>query len=339
MTIIFLSYIVQPIYREGTMNSNILKWLLTSLIIVFLLIVILNSYNSKADDSKTEETNLAYNKLTSEEERVILNKGTEAPFTGEFNNHKEAGTYICAQCNTPLYKSADKFDSHCGWPSFDDEIPGAVNRLVDADGRRTEIICNNCEGHLGHVFEGEKLTAKNTRHCVNSISLNFIPDKNTTAQKAYFAGGCFWGVEYYFSNVKGVHSTSVGYMGGEKEHPTYKEVCYEGTGHAEAMEVVFDPEIVTYEELAKLFFEIHDPTQVGRQGPDIGDQYRSAIFYTTDEQKETTEKLINILKGKGLNVATELVKADQYWIAEDYHQDYYQKKNGTPYCHIYEKKF
>lgn len=321
------------------MNNNILKWLLTSLAVLLLLIVVMNSYNSKADDTKTEETNVAYNKLTPEEKRVIIDKGTEAPFTGEFYNFKEAGTYVCAQCNAPLYKSEDKFDSNCGWPSFDDEIPGAVKRVVDADGHRTEIVCSNCEAHLGHVFEGERLTDKDTRHCVNSISLNFIPDKKTTAQKAYFAGGCFWGVEYYFSTAKGVLSTSVGYMGGKKDNPNYKEVCYEHTGHAEALEVVYDPEIITYEELAKLFFEIHDPTQVGRQGPDVGDQYRSEIFYTNDEQKETAEKLINILKGKGYNVATQLEKADKFWIAEDYHQDYYQKKNGTPYCHIYEKKF
>ena len=281
-----------------------------------------------------------YKKLTPQEERVILHKGTEAPFTGKYDNFFEEGVYKCKRCEAPLYKSDAKFNSHCGWPSFDDEIPGAVKRVPDADGRRTEILCNHCGAHLGHVFLGEGFTDKNTRHCVNSISLKFEPLKiKSPEQKAYFAAGCFWGVEFYFQKEPGVLSTSVGYMGGDKDNPTYQEVCYQNTGHAETVEVVFDPAKTNFEKLARIFFEIHDPTQVDRQGPDVGEQYRSAIFYTNDTQKETAKKLVKILENKGYKIATEITKADTFWEGEKYHQDYYKKNRKTPYCHFYQKRF
>ena len=301
------------------------------LMLLFLLI-------SQTACTQTDKK-MHYNKLSPEEQAVILHKATERPFTGEYVNTKEKGTYVCRQCNAPLYRSEDKFESHCGWPSFDDEIPGAVKRIPDADGRRTEIVCANCGGHLGHVFLNEGFTSKNVRHCVNSVSMKFIPAKKKKMETAYFASGCFWGTEYHFMKAKGVLETTVGYMGGHTPHPTYKEVCTGTTGHAETTEVVFDPTQTSYEELVKLYFETHDFTQVGGQGPDIGDQYRSVIFYTSDEQKQMAEKYIKILGDKGYKVATILEKAPEFWSAEDYHQEYYDKKNGSPYCHIYRKIF
>ncbi len=279
-----------------------------------------------------------YNKLTPEEQNVILNKGTERPYSGKYEEHDEPGTYTCKQCDAPLYKSSDKFDAQCGWPSFDEEIPGAVKRVTDADGRRTEILCANCGGHLGHVFVGEHFTPKNTRHCVNSISLNFAPAK-VHVEKAIFASGCFWGVEYQLKKIDGVISTEVGYTGGHVKDPTYKQVCTGQTGHAEAVQVIFDPTQVSYETLTKIFFETHDPTQEDGQGPDLGNQYRSEIFYFSDEQKATAEKLIGVLKNKGLDVVTELSSASTFYSGEEYHQDYYEKTGGVPYCHPYIKRF
>lgn len=308
--------------------------------IISTLIIFAAATLVSCSQSDNNNTTMKYNKLTTVEERVILKKGTELPFTGEYYNHKAEGKYLCKQCDAPLYNSSDKFDSECGWPSFDDEIEGAVKRIPDRDGRRTEIVCTNCGGHLGHVFIGEHFTEKDTRHCVNSISLKFISkeqEKNTDT--AIFASGCFWGTEYYLQKKEGVIITDVGYTGGHMQNPTYKDVCTGKTGHAEAVRVIYDKTKVSYEELAKLFFETHDPTQINRQGPDIGEQYRSAIFYTNEKQKETAQKLINALKDKGYKVATELTPASEFYIAEDHHQDYYEHKGSEPYCHIYEKKF
>lgn len=156
---------------------------------------------------------------------------------------------------------------------------------------------------------------------------------------AIFAGGCFWGVEYMLSKVPGVLKVESGYIGGTTENPTYEEVCSHRTGHAEAVRVVFDPAKVSYETLARLFFEIHDPTQENGQGPDLGDQYRSEIFYTSPAQQATAEELIAELRRKGYDVVTQVTPAGRFWPAEDYHQRYYERKGTQPYCHAYTKRF
>ncbi len=280
---------------------------------------------------------LHLNKLNEQEKSVILYKATERPFSGKYYKFNEEGVYLCKQCNAPLYRSKDKFDAHCGWPSFDDAIPGAIKRVQDADGYRTEIVCANCGAHLGHVFEGEGFTKKDTRYCVNSISLQF--QKEEKLKKAYFAGGCFWGVEYYLEKQKGVTSVVSGYMGGKKKNPTYRDVSKGDSGYLEVVQVTYDPKKTSYKALAKLFFEIHDPTQKDGQGPDIGSQYKSVIFVANKKEKKTIENLITVLESKGYAIATTVQKQTVFYKAEKYHQDYYQRKGKTPYCHGYVKRF
>ncbi len=291
--------------------------------------------------------------LTPEEEAVIVRKGTEPPFSGRYDRFDESGLYRCRRCDAPLYRSDDKFNAGCGWPSFDDEIPGAVKRMPDADGRRTEILCARCDGHLGHVFEGERLTPKNTRHCVNSLSLRFEAEPepadrsatranaNTPAESALatFAAGCFWGVEHLFAQREGVRAVVSGYTGGTTEQPAYEDVCSGGTGHLEAVQVEYDPARVGYRDLVRYFFEMHDPTQRNGQGPDIGEQYGSAIFYRTDEEKRIAQETIAQLERQGLAIATRLIPAAVFWKAEEWHQRYYRKKGGQPYCHVWRKRF
>ena len=276
--------------------------------------------------------------LTPEEERVIVRKGTEAPFSGKFDAHFEAGTYRCRRCGALLYRSESKFNAGCGWPAFDDEIPGAVTRSPDADGRRTEITCAGCGGHLGHVFSGEQLTAKNIRHCVNSVSLVFRPGKKTT-EKAILAGGCFWGVEHHLGKAAGVIATRAGFTGGTIDNPSYKQVCAGDTGHYEAVEVTFDPALTSYEKILALFFQVHDFTQADGQGPDRGPQYRSAVFCRSPEQERAAAEMLERLEKMGYRVATKILPAGPFWPADDSHQRYYEKTGRAPYCHRFRKIF
>jgi methionine-R-sulfoxide reductase len=247
---------------------------------------------TNGDKTASYRRRTMYRKLTPEEERVIVRKGTERPFTGKYNQHFEKGAYTCRRCGTELFESSSKFRSDCGWPSFDEQIPGRVRWQPDPDGMRTEITCATCGAHLGHIFLGEGYTEKNTRYCVNSISMDFIPAEQRTQkaqdpgqdavgadprarpnasgqpqgvaptspqsairnpqsqERALFASGCFWGTEYHLQRAPGVLSTTVGYTGGRTENPTYKQVCTGRTGHAETVEVIYDPAKTSYEQLA-----------------------------------------------------------------------------------------
>lgn len=277
-----------------------------------------------------------YNSLTPEEARIIIGKGTEAPYSWEYETHREKWLFLCRQCDAPLFTSDMKFDSGCGWPAFDDAIPGRVKWTLDADGRRTEITCANCGGHLGHVFVGEKLTEKNTRHCVNSLSMRFSKDplEIPLFEKAYFGGGCFWCMDAVFTRLEWVLEVRSGYMWGRIPFPTYERICSGVSGYIEIVEVAYDPSIISYDTLLDVFFTAHDPTSRDRQGNDAGEQYRSIIFGTTPEL-EIAKKYIDKLEEEkvfGLPIVTELRLKEVFYIAEDYHQDYYANNPVKAYC-------
>ncbi|HLO68775.1 MAG TPA: bifunctional methionine sulfoxide reductase B/A protein [Holophaga sp.] len=295
-------------------------------------------------------------RLTPEQYRVTQESGTEAPFTGEYWNTKADGIYVDVVSGEPLFSSRDKFDSGCGWPSFTKPLePGEVAERRDTSHGmvRTEVRSRTADSHLGHVFDdGPAPTGQ--RYCINSASLRFVPVAGLEAQGyakylplfglaparksevATLAGGCFWGMEELFREKPGVLSTRVGYTGGTTDHPVYEQVKTGRTGHAETLEITFDPAKISFEDLLRFYFTLHDPTTPNRQGNDIGTQYRSAIFVHGDAQRRTAERVKALVErsGKwGRPITTEISEASTFWPAEEYHQKYLEKHPGGYTCH------
>ncbi|OGW89180.1 MAG: hypothetical protein A3G33_00605 [Omnitrophica bacterium RIFCSPLOWO2_12_FULL_44_17] len=303
--------------------------------------------------------------LTPEQYKIMRDNGTEAPFLNAYWNNKKPGIYVDLVSGKPLFSSVDKFDSGTGWPSFTKPIvPKNIVEKPDISQKmmRIEIRSKESNSHLGHVFsDGPKPTGM--RYCINSAALQFIPEEDlekegygeylslfgkkakvaqtvfgpTKTQTAVFGAGCFWGVESAFREVSGVVNTTVGFMGGITKNPTYKEICTGTTGHAEVVQIEYDPGKISYEKLLEAFWQIHNPTTLNRQGPDVGEQYRSVIFYENSEQKKAAEQLkekLNKAEEWKNKIVTAVEPKKEFYPAEEYHQRYCEKNHMKPMCHF-----
>jgi peptide methionine sulfoxide reductase msrA/msrB len=306
-------------------------------------------------------------KLSKERFHVMCEEGTEPPFQNAYWDNKRPGIYVDPITGDALFSSADKFDSGTGWPSFVRPIdPDKIEEKPDnkIGMIRTEVRSKGSDTHLGHVFPdgpepaGTRPTgtrfacsARFARYCINSASLRFISVEEmekegyaeylkifesgkAQTETAAFGAGCFWHVEAAFGEISGVVKTRVGFMGGHTQSPTYANVCTHSTGHAEVVEVTFDPRKISYRRLVEIFFQIHDPTTINRQGADIGDQYRSVIFYSLPEQQQIAESVKAELEKSGQfkrPIVTRIMPVERFWQAEEYHQQYLEK-NGITSC-------